>query len=194
MNQRTKRAERRHLAPRVALALALCCLGGAAIAQAQDAAPEEVPAEQEVRLGISTPPTHDLVIRAVNQEDGTRAISIGLDGVAMGAFSTDNGLVLEALATYTIPQLQTYVVLRTNHSQGGCGGSDVLVLTVYPDGEEGPHVEISPILQQCLGSIAPAVGFRDELDRGVVVSVAGFEYWEATGEWVAQEESGAAPK
>ena len=148
-------------------------------------AEEQAQEEQAVRLSIGT---SLLEVGAVNQSDEVRLISVRLDDKSLAEFKTDPGMTLDLMATYSGAGA-TYLVLRTNLSQGGCGGTDVYVLTAYPEGEGGPHVEVSPILQKCMGEV-PGVCFIYDEREGEIVSVAGFELRD--DKWVQPAEDGAA--
>lgn len=151
-------------------------------ARAQGEAQAEPQEEQTARISIGP---GLLEITARNETDTARAISVGLDDKSLAEFKTDPGMALDLLATYTGAGA-TYVVLRTNLSQGGCGGTDVYVLTVYTEreGQEGPGVEVSPVLQKCMGDV-PGICFTYEENEGEIVSVAGYDLRNDT--WVAEE-------
>ena len=167
----------------VGTAFAVCGIWATVPAGAQGAPQVEPQGElqDEQQVGI-TIGAGFLEIAASNQSDTGRAISVRLGDQVMAEFKTDFGMALDLLATYAGAGA-TYVVLRTNLSQGGCGGADVYVLTAYPDGENGPHVEVSPILQKCMGEV-PAVCFTYEESEGEIVSVAGYDLRNDT--WVPE--------
>lgn len=129
--------------------------------------------EQAVRISART---GLLEITARNQTDENRLISVKLNNQLLREFKTDFGVTLDFLATYTGIDA-TYVVLRTNMGQGACVGTDVFVLALYEyddSGKKSPRVEVSPILQKCMGE-APSVEF-DINERGNErVSVVGHE-------------------
>jgi hypothetical protein len=110
-----------------------------------------------------------------NQDDNGKLISVVLNKKLLKKFETDSGDWLDFLAMYN-GSLETYIVVRTNMGQGACVGTDVFVLKIseYLRREETePYVEVSPVLQKCMGE-TPEVKFANE-NGADIITVAGYE-------------------
>ena len=158
---------------RVGKAFLLLWVCAVAPARAQQ---EQLAVQVTTRAGL-------MEVRAKNQTDEVRQISVALNGQLLTEFKTDFGITLDFLATYAGIDA-TYIVLRTNQGQGACVGTDVFVLTLYEygvRGEKKPPVDVSPVLRKCMGE-APPVKFEMDERGKEVISVIGYEL--RNGRWV----------
>jgi len=113
-------------------------------------------------------------ISASSQEDPNRLLSVKLDGHVIKRFKTPSGNLLDLLAMYKGFD-STYLVIRTNMGVGGCVGTDVYVIRIHEKDEKrkGTQLDVSPILQKCMGEI-PVVKFEVDKHGNTVVIVAEF--------------------